>query len=254
MHLSTFSRITLACSLTFLINPNAQAAPYELTVHSDEMSAPGETEIETRFSLAKPRSSSVSTGLVTQALTEISYGIAPRWVVGIEIPAVYSNAARKLAGIAFEVQYVAPHDKGRGWYWGLRSEVGRMVSLHEDDTALSLELNPIIGFRGNDYQFVFNPSLDKPLTGKETATRFHPSAKFSQRVTATDELGVEYYGYWGAVSQLLAPDKRDETLYLIWDKRTFFGRINIGLGQAVRPTHGSVDKWVAKVGIQFETD
>jgi hypothetical protein len=254
MHLFSCVRIALAGCLTSLINPNAQAAPYALMVYSDEMSAAGETEIETRLSFAKPRSSAVSTGLVTQTLTEISYGIAPGWAVGIEIPAVYSNSAKKLAGIAFEVQYVAPHDKSKGWYWGIRSEVGRVMSLYEDDTALSLELNPVIGFRGNHYQFVFNPSFDKPLSGKETSTQFHPSAKFSRRITATDDLGFEYYGYWGPASKLLAPDKRDEALYLVWDKRTFFGRLNMGLGQGVRLSYGSVDKWVTKVGIQFEID
>jgi len=254
MYFSKFARIALACSLTFLLNLNVQAAPYALTVYSDEISAPGETEIEARFSQAKPRSSWVSTGLVTQALTEISYGIAPGWAVGIEIPAVYSNSAKKLAGIAFEVQYVAPHDKSKGWYWGVRSEVGRIMSLYEDDTALSLELNPVIGFRGNDYQFVLNPSFDKPLSGKETSTQFHPSAKLSRRITATDDLGFEYYGYWGPVSKLLAPEKRDEALYFVWDKRTFFGRLNMGVGQGVRPFYGSVDKWVIKVGIQFEMD
>ena len=212
-----FSRIALACTLTFFINPKAMAAAYDLTVYSDEMSAPGETEIEARFSLAKPRSSSVSTGLVTQALIEINYGIAKGWEIGIQIPAVHSNTERKLAGIAFEAQYVAPHDKSSGWYWGVRSEMGRTVSLYEDDTALSVELNPIVGFRGKDYHFVLNTSFDKALSGKETSTRFHPSAKLTRHLTPTDELGVEYYGYWGPVSQFHAPAKRDETLYFVWD-------------------------------------
>lgn len=254
MSISIFCRIALTCSLTFLINLDAQAAAYDLTVYSDEMSAPGETEIEARFSLAKPRSASVSTGLVTQALTEINYGIAKGWEIGIQIPAVYSNSERKLAGFAFELQYVAPHDKSSGWYWGFRSEIGRTLSLYEDDTALSIELNPIVGFRGNNYHFVLNTSVDKALSGKETSTRFHPSAKLSTHVTAADELGVEYYGYWGPVNQFHAPERRDETLYFVWDKRTFFGRLNLGLGQALRPMLGSADKWVAKVGIQFETD
>ena len=254
MYSSKFALIALVCLLTYLINPNAQAAAYDLTVYSDEMSAPGETEIEARFSLAKPRSSSVSTGLVTQALIEINYGIAKGWEIGIQIPAVYSNTERKLAGIAFEAQYVAPHDKNSGWYWGVRSEIGRTVSLYEDDTALSVELNPIVGFRGKDYHFVLNASFDKALSGKETSTRFHPSAKLTRHVTPTDELGVEYYGYWGPVSQFHSPAKRDETLYFVWDKRTSFGRLNMGLGQALRPMLGSADKWVAKLGIQFEND
>jgi len=254
MFISIFFRITLACSLTFLINLDALTAPYDITVYSDEMSSPGETEIEARLSLAKPRSSSVSNGIVTQALTEINYGIAKGWEIGVQIPAVYSNSERKLAGIAFEVQYVAPHDKSSGWYWGARSEIGRTVSLYEDYDALSMELTTIFGFRGKDYHIVLNTSFGKALSGKETSTQLHPSAKLSRHVTPTDELGFEYYGYWGPVSQFHTPEKRDETLYIVWDKRTFFGRFNMGLGQALRPMLGSADKWVVKVGIQFETN
>ena len=217
MYLSKFTLVALAFLLTCLINPNAQAAAYDLTVYSDEISAPGETEIEARFSVAKPRSSSVSTGLVTQALSEINYGIAKGWEIGIQIPALYSNSERKLAGFAFEVQYVAPYDKSSGWYWGFRSEIGRTVSLYEDDTALSMELNPIVGFRGKGYHFVLNSSFDKALSGKETLTRFHPSAKLTRHITPTDELGVEYYGYWGPVRKFHTPEKRDETLYFVWD-------------------------------------
>ena len=254
MHLLQFAHLALACALTCLINSNAQAAAYDVTVYSDEMSAPGESEIEARFSLAKPRSASVSTGLVTQALTEINYGIANGWEIGIQIPAVLSNPDRKLAGFALEVQYVAPHDKSSGWYWGFRSEIGRTVSLYEDDTAFSMEFNPIVGFRGKNYHFAVNTSFDKALSGKETFTRFHPSAKLTRLLTPIDALGVEYYGYWGPVSQFHSPEKRDETLYFVWDRRTSFGRFDMGLGQALRPMQGSADKWVAKVSIQFETD
>lgn len=150
MHLSIFARIAFAFSLMCLINVEAHAAPYELTVYSDEISAPGETEIEARFSLAKPRSTSVSTGHVAQVLTEINYGLSNGWEVGIEIPAVSANSVRKIEGFAVEVQYIAPHDKTGGWYWGVRSDLGRIVSLYEDDTALSLKFNPILGFLFDD--------------------------------------------------------------------------------------------------------
>lgn len=254
MHPSVIARMALASSMLLLVNETTHAAAYELTVYSDEISAPEETEVEVMYSLAKPRSKSVSTGRVSQLLGEMNYGIAKGWEVGIEIPALIASSTRKVEGFALEVQYVAPHDKAGGWYWGGRSDIGRIVSLYEDDPALSLELNPILGYRSTNYRFVFNPSIEKALNGKETTVRFHPSAKFSQRMTATDELGFEYFADWGAVHQLSPPNKRDETLYFVWDKRTFFGRLNVGLGQPLRPTSGSADKWVAKVSLQFETD
>jgi hypothetical protein len=243
------------CLLAFgLTASRASAASYELTVYSDEISAPGELEFESLASLARPRAGTGLPGHVWQALGEINYGVAKGWELGLELPAVYATGRHKIEGLALEAQYVAPHDKTHGWFWGVRSDIGRVASLYEDDTALSLEVDPIVGYRGAGYRFVFNPSLERPLRGTETTTRFQPSAKFALRASGDDELGAEYYGDWGNVRKLLPSARRDETLYLVWDRRTPFGHFNMGLGQALRPTAGSADRWVAKVGLQFDTD
>jgi hypothetical protein len=246
-------QIVVASILALCTVTSATAAPYELTVYSDDIAAPGETEFETIFSMARPRSSSLP-ARVGQMLTEVSYGVAKDWAIGIELPAAYADRLHKVQGLAVEVQYVAPHDKTGGWYWGIRGGLGRIVSVYEDDTAMSAELNPIIGYRGLNYRVVVNPSLEKPLRGNETTTRFHPSAKWSMTATAKDQIGLEYYGDWGNVQKLLAPSMRDETLYVVWDRQTSFGRLSMGLGQALRPGSGSADKWVAKLGIQFDMD
>lgn len=248
------TRIALSCSLALGAAMTAHAASYELQVYGDEISAKGEIEAESVFSVARPRSGTGLTGHVEQFLAELNYGIAKNWEIGLELPAVYSDQRRKVEGLAVEAQYLAPHDKTGGWYWGVRADLGRVASVYEDDTAMSLELNPIIGYRGAGYRFSFNPSLERALSGKEQTTRFQPAAKFAVRASAHDELGAEYFGDWGNVSKLQPSHKRDETLYFVWDKRTTFGRLNLGLGQALRPTSGSADRWVAKLGIQFDTD
>ena len=76
MHPSVIARMALASSMLLLVNETTHAAAYELTVYSDEISAPEETEVEVMYSLAKPRSKSVSTGRVSQLLGEMNYGIA----------------------------------------------------------------------------------------------------------------------------------------------------------------------------------
>ena len=241
--------IFLLCTVT-----SAISAPYELTVYSDDIASPGETEFETIISLARPSSGNPLTGRVGQMLTEVSYGLAKNWAIGIDVVGVYSDPLHKMEGLALEVQYVAPHNKTSGWYWGIRSGIGRIASVYEDDTALSLELNPIIGYRGSHYRVIFNPSLEKPLSGKLSTTRFRPSSKFALKASPKDEIGFEYYGGFGYVSALLPPAMRQEILFAVWGTHTSFGRLNLGLGQALRPSSGSVDKWVAKVGIQFEFD
>ena len=120
---------------------SALAAPYELTVYSDDQPALGETELETIFSLARPSRRTGLTGRVGQALAELSYGVVENWSVGVELPAVYADQRRKFQGFAVEAQYVAPRDKTSHWFWGLGGGVGRAKSLYEDDNVLSLEVN-----------------------------------------------------------------------------------------------------------------
>lgn len=250
----TSSQNVSLSSLILTMASLAYAAPYELTVHSDEIASPGEIEQEYIFSVARPRADSQLPTRIGQMLVEVQYGVAKGWIVGIALPAVYSSQAQKLQGAALEAQYIAPHSKTGAWYWGVRGEISRFASLYEDHTALSLDINPILGYRDPNYRFTVNASVEKPLVGPDQAARFHPSAKFSKRITPQDGLGLEYHSHWGALSRPLAPRLRDETLYAVWDRQAPFGRWNVGLGRPLRPIAGSADSWVVKFGVQFETN
>lgn len=252
--LKNLTPTALAFTLAWCAAAPAQAAPYELTVYSDDIAAPGETELETTFSVARPRSAAVSTSPVGQMLLEVTHGLAPGLAIGIELPAVYTSQTRKLQGMAMELHYVAPHNKAGGWFWGVRGGLGRIASVYEDDTALSVEINPIIGYRGAGHRLLFNPSVEKALRGPERALRFEPSAKWAVRASGRTELGLEYFADWGPTRQLLPPPRRNETLYLVWDHKAAFGSVSVGLGQALRPRAGSDDKWVLKLGLQFDAD
>ncbi len=250
------ARLSLACLLALLAATTAHAAPYELTVYSDDISAPGETEFESVFSIARPASRTGLDGHVEQALGEINYGIAKGFEIGLELPASYSEHRLREDGLAIEIEYLAPHDKVDGWFVGIRGDLGRVRSAYDDDAAAAtdLDLDPIIGYRGRGYRMVFNPSLETSLSVGNTTARFQPSAKLAIQIAAHDELGTEYFGDWGPVRELLPNSRRDEAVYLVWDKKTSSGRLNIGLGRGLHPSNGSADKWVAKIGFQFDAD
>jgi hypothetical protein len=228
-------------------------APYELVVYSDDMAAPGEMEFEAVASLARRGAGQGLPRRVGQLLSELNYGIANGWAVGLELPFTYAAGRHKAEGLAVELQYVAPHDDDDGWFWGMRASLGRTTSLREVDAQTSLEVNPLVGYRGAGYRVVFNPSLEGPFKRSEGTVRFQPSAKIAVRTSQRDEMGAEYYADWGPLRHLLPGSKRDETLYLVWDRRASFGRLNLGLGQALRPS-GTADRWVVKLGVQFELD
>ncbi len=185
---------------------------------------------------------------------EVDYGLGKDWSVGLELPGVIAGQTRKLEGLALELQYVAPHDKTNGWYWGIRGDVAHQSSVYESEAGNSIDLNPIIGYRNGPVHAVLNPSLEVPFQSEEPRVTFQPAAKLTTRVAEGQELGVEYYGNWGPFSALLPLAKRDETLYAVWEKNMSFGHLNIGFGRGLHPDGGSADRWVGKVDLQFELD
>lgn len=240
-------------SLSFSMN--CAAASYELTVYSDDIPSSGEAELETLFSHARPRvSDAMHVRRVTQAQGELSYGLGQGWAVGLQVPAVVAGATRRIEGAAVELQYVAPHDSERGGYWGLRTELGRQSSVYEGEVETSIELNPLLGWRFDRLHLTFNPSLEVPLHGEAARVSFKPSAKLSWQLGGRSALGVEYYGDWGPATSWRPMSKRDETLYAVADAQLPFGRINVGVGRGLHPAGGSADRWVAKLGLQFDLD
>ena len=243
--------LCLACS--FVSSP-CLAAPYELSVYSDDLPEKGETETELIFSFAQPRpDDDVPKGKISQTLAEISYGIAPGWAVGIELPGVHADGTSRLEGLKGEVQFVAPHEKN-GWYWGVRCDIGYESSVYEAHGGNGTDINPIIGFRWSSWHFAANPSLEIPLGGESRQTVFMPAAKLTKSLDSANALGMEYFGNLGPMSNLLPQNKRDEMIYLVWDMKRDNTSINFGVGQPIHSSSGNADQWVVKAAFSFEMD
>jgi hypothetical protein len=251
-----FTRALPAVALALLsIASSCAAAPYELTVYADDLPEPGEGEVETIFSFAKPRpDDDLHATRVTQAQGEIGYGLRKGWALGLQIPAVDAGQTRKIEGAAVELQYVAPHDDTVGGYWGLRGEIGRQASVYENRADTGIELNPVIGYRSGHLHIVINPSLELPLHAESSRVTFQPSAKAVWLLPERNSVGVEYYGNWGPVSSWLPVGRRDETLFAVWNRQLAFAQLNLGWGKGLHPVLGSADRWVTKIALQFELD
>jgi hypothetical protein len=230
------------------------ASPYELTVYSDDIPEKGEAEGELILSLARPRpDDDVPNGKIVQGLFEYSLGIAPGLAIGLELPLVHAQGATKFEGLAVELQFVAPH-ADTGFYWGLRSDIGYERSVYEARGGNGVEINPIIGYRWSSAQLVLNPSVEIPLSGESKRALFEPAAKLQFSVDKTDAIGVEYYGNMGPVRSLLPHRRRDEMVYLVWDRKFGKQQISLGVGQPLSSSQSTADKWVAKAALSFELD
>ena len=234
----------LALFVTLFGTVIAQAAPYEITVLTDELTEPGDHAIELHLNLFKPapRADSAS-GKVAQSLLEYSFGLSKTMQLSVQLP-VSRVAGRWYGnGIRGELQYVAPHDDDDGGYWGVRGEVGYDRPVGEA-SVVAVEVLPIIGYRAGRWHFVANPSLNRAINGNNRRIQFDPAAKLSYRVADHHHLGAEYYVEGGPLRHLLPRQQRREVGYLVWDG--VFGKMgfNVGVGRHMTSTS---DRWVVKM-------
>ena len=252
---SVFVRpLGICAALALLPGRVALAAPYELTVYTDDLVSSGEAEAELLVSVAHPRpSDTLDANRVWQTLVEVNYGLGKGWSAGVELPAAVAAQDRRLGGLSLELQYVAPHDTADGWYWGVRGGAGRQWSVYDSGATNGVELNPVLGNRRNNIHLVMNPSAELPVRGEDSRVKFQPSFRLAVRVKERQDLGLEYFADWGPIASPLPPSRRDEALYLVWDKALSFGHLSVGWGRGLRSS-GSQDQWVGKAGLQFEVD
>jgi hypothetical protein len=248
----------LALASAFFSAPCA-AASYELAVYGDDLPDPGEGELETVFSYAKPRpDDDLRASHVGQAQLELGYGLSSEWAVGLEIPAAFAGRTHKIQGASLELQYVAPRDASQGGYAGLRVEAGREASVYENEVENevenAVELNPILGYRWGRLHAILDPSFELPVHADDSRARFQPSTKATWQLARHGDVGVEYYGDWGPAHALLPRARRSETVYAVWDDRIAHCNVNAGIGHGLHPETGTADRWVAKLALEFELD
>ena len=151
----------------------AGAAPNEIKVFTDELAAFHAHTLETHVNKAR-------TGPL-RLMPEYSYGIWHDWELSLQLPLAFGSDAANGEGYRAELQYVAPHDEQRGFYWGLNVELARDHRIGEPH-FWNLEIIPILGLRVERWHFVANPGFERALSGQERRASATPAAKLAYPV------------------------------------------------------------------------
>lgn len=237
--------VALCCVFT------ASAAPNDIRVLTDDISATGTKNLEFQASIAKPsRNSPLSSELVFQGLAELAYGFAEHWEVSAQVPVTRLNGAWHGSGINAELQYVAPHDDDDGFYWGARVELG-YASPVGDKRSWQVEIRPVLGYRFSDWHFVLNPAVTTALTGDDRKARFEPSAKVAYHLNKRNSVGTEYFIEAGPLSNILPRSQRRELAFLVLDSKIGKSDVSLGVGRGM--TNPS-DRLVVKFMISTALD
>ena len=219
-----FPRVLAATLISCPLANNAAAAPNEIKIFTDELANYGEHTLETHVNKAS------RTPL--QVMPEYSYGIWHDWEFSLQLPAAFGQDASRLEGYRTELQYVAPHDKDAGFYWGVNFELAR-IERPGDASFWNIELIPILGYRTERWHLVANPGIGKAVSGASRATDFQPAGKVAYRAFEKNYFGIEYYA-----------DDQSRVLYFAWDGKVGKSDINVGIGRGLTD---SSDRWVLKM-------
>jgi hypothetical protein len=236
--------------------PVAIAAPEEIQVYMDDMSAPGQFGLDVHNNYVPSGRSEPSyageepPAHVYRLTPEFYYGLRDTVELGAYLLTTHDAAGRTyFDGEKLRVKFIAPHDGTRGTFWGANLEVGR-TDRRVSESPWNAELKGIWGYRTGAWTLAANANADWSPSPHGGPTTFEADGKVAYAVLADLQLGVETYDELGPVSGPLALGAQSQVSYLALD--TTLGRFDLNAGVGHGWT-GASDRWVFKfiIGTHF---
>lgn len=255
------SSIRLSLVALLLIAGEATAAlPDEVQVYTDDLEAPGERGIELHVNTTPSGNSTPSyPGEITthhglRVTPEISWGLGRDMDWGVYLPFARSaEGDYYFAGPKLRLKWLPlrPAEGQSGAFAGVNGELA-YVQEKFVQARRTLEIRPILGWRGGEWLAAVNPTVGFDLAGEEQGVAtFHPSLKLSRGIGGKRALGFEYYADFGRLSHLAPREEQEHTLYLVLDTEATAGKLpgfNIGVGRGLTT---ATDRWTIKVIVSF---
>jgi hypothetical protein len=238
------------------VAPFATAAPEEIQVYLDDMSAPGQFGLDVHNNYVPSGSTRPSypgeqpPGHVYRLTPEFYYGLSETLELGLYVLTTRSaQSDLHVEGGKVRIKYIAPHDKDEGLFWGVDLEAGR-TNLRVSPTPWNAELKGILGYRTGPWTLAVNPNIDWSLSSGGGPVTLDVDAKVAYAVNAKTQVGFETYNELGPVANPDPLRKNSKTLFAVVDHEFERFDLNIGIGRGL--TQES-DRWVLKfiVGTHF---
>jgi hypothetical protein len=253
--------LAAAAGFACAVLPAHAAMIDEIQVYADDINKPGEFGLEVHVNTTpKGRSTPDFLGEITprhglRTTAEFSYGMTRTLEAGLYLSyARDAEGTTHFAGPKLRLKWLPlqPEDGGVGWFMGANFEYGWVAPGFEQSNR-SIELRPIVGYRGRDWLFAANPILGWALAGPDHDGKpdFSPSAKVARNVAPGVALGVEYYAELGKVNNILPRLEQSHTLYFALDYERKPWAFNVGVGRGL---NGAADRWTLKTIIEIPFD
>lgn len=234
----------------------ACAAPEEIQVHLDDLSAPGKFGVDVHnnyvFRGAKTPGylGEQPPSHVYRLTPEFYYGLTDTLEAGLYVLTTHpSGGDAHVDGAKLRIKYIAPHDKEQGFFIGANLEAGR-TSLRVSPTPWNAELKGILGYRTGPWMVAVNPNIDWSLSPRDGPVTFGVDAKLAYAINGKTQIGLETYNELGPIAHLDALGANGKYVFAVLDQEFERFDLNIGLGKGVTR---DADRWLLKfiVGTHF---
>jgi len=156
-------RALAAACLLLSFPPPSPAAPEEIQVYLDDMTAPGRFGLDLHNNYVLSGSTlpdyagAQPPAHVYRLTPEFYYGLSERTELGLYVLSTLpAQGDANLDGAKLRFKYVAPHDPASGPFWGANLELGD-TSRRVSESPWNAELKGILGWRRGRWMLAANP-------------------------------------------------------------------------------------------------
>jgi hypothetical protein len=246
------SRFIILVVPLWLLAPQAARATDEIQVYNAGVAEVGQFTIQQHLNYIPLglKDPPFPGGLVSNhslnGTPEFAYGVTDWWEVGLYLP--FSVQDQKFYSDAFKLRtlFVSPHADQREFFYGVNFEFSNETPPFAQ-TRFALEIRPIIGIRGSDYEFIVNPIVDVGF-GKYGEADFAPAARVARKVGQDLWAGFEYYSNFGKIGDFPKFADQQHTLFAVTDFKLGVFDVDFGVGYGLTPAS---DRWVVKTIIGY---
>jgi hypothetical protein len=236
--------------------PFAMAAPEEIEVYMDDLSAPGQFGLDLHNNYVISGNDpdrypgEQAPAHVYRLTPEVYFGLTDTLELGAYLLGTRAASGEThYAGEKLRIKFVAPHDAAAGSFWGANLEFGRTGRLVSEN-PWNAELKGIWGYRAGAWTVALNPNIDWILAAHGGPPEGEVDVKIAYELRSRLQVGVETYDELGPVAGPVSWRKNSQVTYLALDRDFGGWDLNAGVG------HGwtrESDQWVFKfiIGMHF---
>jgi hypothetical protein len=232
----------------------------EIQVYTDDLDKAGESSLELHVNTTpRGRKTPDYDGELPpyhgwRVTPEFSWGLGHDFDWGLYLPSASDDHGNwYLGGAKLRLKWlpVRPAEGGSGWYFGINNELSWLTKKFSE-SPVSDEVRFIGGYRAGSWLIGVNPILDWALSpGYRGSPELILALKAVHDVAQGIAVGVEYYNGFGTLTNQLARDEQERTLFLVADIERKSWSLNFGVGHGLTP---ATDDWTVKaiLGFSFE--